>query len=161
MDAERQEDEIRDATHDMARGGEEMEHRLEQLESDIEEAKEVSARRQDAPEKARDADGSETDGGDDDDDREGDATAAVVEEPAGGAQATTDAEAQAEVEYELADDAGGSADDEDSDDEDEDSDGGDSGDQGSSGSVAMPDDDPEARAEIEYELGDRADEDAD
>ena len=55
MDAERREGEIKDATQEMARGGEHMEERLDELESDIQDAKKTAAQRQDAPEKARDA----------------------------------------------------------------------------------------------------------
>ena len=158
MDAERQEEEIRDANQDLARSGEEMEHRLDQLEGDIEEAKEVSAQRQDAPEKAREPDGSEAEGDDAAGDWEGEASGAQQGEDAEDvvAQPTSEAEAQAEVEYELGDRGGeDTASGDDLEDRDDGEDGDGDGERGGGAQAAA---DPEARAEIEYELGDSDDE---
>jgi TolA-binding protein len=53
MSADRQEEKLRDATSDMARGGDEMEHRLDELENHIDDAKSTATQRQDAPEQTR------------------------------------------------------------------------------------------------------------
>jgi TolA-binding protein len=53
MSADRHEEKLRDATSDMARGGDEMEHRLDKLEDDIDDARSTATQRQDAPEQTR------------------------------------------------------------------------------------------------------------
>jgi hypothetical protein len=67
MDAERREDEIRDATQEMARGGDEMEEQLDRLGDDIAEAKQTAAQRPDAPQQRTPAGETAEDDGDDED----------------------------------------------------------------------------------------------
>lgn len=122
MDAERREDEIDDATQQMARGGDQMEERLDQLGDDIDEAKSVAAQRPDSPHKRQPA-GEKTP----ESEAEGDEVAGDWQGESSGAEQGEDAEDVAKGPQAGADDEGQaqeaegstSRDDDGSDDEDE------------------------------------------